>query len=134
MTIKNATEYMTLVENRLGWQPPGRRGSLRYNVEVSRVKERLQANPDLFTWRNLELAVELCRRERLPRTPLGVLAHVQRAVDMRKDDLDDLEVEIWQAMSKEIANDDPDGWATRFARAQGIHRQQLLHEWKETRA
>lgn len=108
MTIKNVTEFMVLVENRLGWQPPGRRGSVRYNVEVARVKERLKANPDLFTFRNLELAVELCRRERLPRTPLGVLAHVQRAFDMRKDDVDDLEVDIWQAMATEIARGDPD--------------------------
>lgn len=130
--LKNVTEFMVLVENRLGWQPPGRRGSVRYNVEVARVKERIKAQPDLFTYRNLELAVELCRRERLPRTPLGVLAHVQRAVDKRKDDVDDLEVEIWEAMSHEIARGDPDDWATRFSRASGVYRQQLLNEWKAT--
>ena len=129
MTLKNVTAYMVLVENALGWKPPAGRGSPRYNVEVKRVKEAMAADP-LLSLDNLELTVELLRRERKPRSPLGVFAHVKRAVDMRREDTDDLEVAIWEAMSYEIARGDPAGWSTRFARAQGSYREEVLNEWK----
>jgi hypothetical protein len=132
-TIKNATEFCQLVENRLGWVPADNTvvsHRRRYMREAGKVNRRIKTDPDLFTWDNLELAVELLFRERLARSPLGVMAHVPRAVAMRRETEGDLEQNIRDAVAYEVGRGDPQGWETRFARATGIFRAQALAEWK----
>lgn len=128
----NATEYCKLVENRLGWVPPTGAPFRQYRAEAAKVKRKIATNPDLYTWENLRLAVELLAREKQSRTPLGVMAHVDRALDLALDREHDVEQLIREAISYESHRGDPAGWITRFARATGAYRAQALAEWQES--
>lgn len=132
----NAIEFVKIVEARLGWMPPSshnvRMGHTRYVAEAAKVKRKAATKPDLYTWDNLLLAVELLVRERQPRTPVGVFAHVERALAMAVEVEDDLETAIRDATAYEVQRGDPDGWETRFARAVGHYRSLALAEWKES--
>lgn len=129
--IRNAIDFVRLVETRLGWVPP-HTGFNRYVAEAAKVKRKVATNPDLYTWRNLQLAVELLAREKQPRSPLGVFAHVPRAEEKAVESEDDLELAIREATAYEQGRGDPHGWVTRFARATGTYRAQALTEWKES--
>lgn len=126
-------QFIDAVENTLGWSSTlaGPRWKVR-KIEAGRVAKRVATNPALYTWPNLMLALELCRRERLPRAPLGVFAHVERALEMRRVPEHDLEERIRAAISAERANGDPDGWTTRFARAAGYYREEAYQQWLRT--
>jgi hypothetical protein len=129
----NATQFVHLVESRLGWSP--RVGTSHWravSIEAHRVKAKVETDPTLYTWENLALAVELLAKEKKPRTPLGVFAHVQRALDLAMDHEDDVEAEIREVMKFEVMRGDPQGWAVRFARADGGYRRMLLREWQES--
>jgi hypothetical protein len=128
----NATEYCLVVENRLGWVPPQTKPIwAKYQAEAGKVKRKIATNPELYTWENLLLAVELLVRERQPRTPIGVFAHVERALDLALDKATDVEAEIQEIVAYESGLGDPAGWVVRFARAQGGYRQLLVDEWKQ---
>lgn len=125
------TAFCQLVENRLGWSPPpGGPAYRRYVVEAAKVKRKIASNPELYTWAALELAVELLARERLPRTPIGVFSHVERALTMARLPETDLEEQIRSAMRYEGLRGDPGGWVTRFTRATGPYRAEVLDEWR----
>lgn len=131
----NATEFCELVEMRLGWEIPHRANRPRWKqvvTEAAKVNRKQAENPSLYTWTNLQLAVELLRREKKSRSPVGVFAHVQRALDLALDDESDLEYEIRKVVTYEEQRGDPDGWAVRFARATGPYRRRLLDEWRES--
>lgn len=126
----NATEFVKLVERRLGWEAPPGPSYQVYRAEAAKVKRKIASNPDLYTWENLRLAVELLARERQPRTPIGVFSHVERAVDLAVEKDEDVELEIWKVISYETQRGDPQDWGTRFARATGGYRKILLDEWR----
>ena len=135
MVVQNATQYCRLVENVLGWSPPRRRNDkpwTGYAALAKRVNEKITTDPVLFTWANLELAVELLRREKLPRNPLGVFAHVARAVKPAVESESDVEVEIRKAIAYEVLRGDPGNWEVRFARVHPSLRAQTLDEWRES--
>lgn len=129
--LKNPTEFCRLVEHRLGWVPPAGPEWQRYRTMASRVAKKMDHDPELYTLRNLELAVELLVREKLPRSPLGVFAHVPRAVEQAVEPEGDVEAAIRAACAVEQGRGDPDGWVTRFARAVGPYRKRALVEWRD---
>lgn len=128
----NATGFCRLVESRLGWVPPPGPECRRYRAIASRVIRKMTEDPALYTFRNLELAVELLAQERKPRSPLGVFAHVARAVDVAAEDEMDIEVLIREACAYEEQRGDPQGWITRFSRASGDYRAFALQAWRES--
>src|SRR4051812_23932896 len=95
------TEYCQLVEARLGWLPPEGVAFRRYQGEARKVTSKQKTNPSLFSFDNLRLAVELLAREKKTRTPIGVFAHVQRAIDLAPAKEPDVELEIREAMRVE---------------------------------
>jgi hypothetical protein len=130
--MKNATEFCKAVEARLGWVAPNLPAYARYRVEAAKVKRKIETNPDLYTWRNLELAIELLSRERKSRNPMGVFAHVERAVEMAVEPEADIETQIREAIRYETPRGDPAGWVARLTRAVGHYRSQALREWQES--
>lgn len=128
----SATAFIKLVEERLGWEAPPGPAHLRYRAEVGKVNRRVAEDPFLYTWDNLHLAVALLAKEKKPRTPLGVFAHVQRALDLAMDRETDVEAEIRKAVAYETELGDPAGWVVRFARAVGGYRAEALQEWRES--
>lgn len=123
-------EFMRHVENTLGWHPP--KGYAAQGAYAQRISARM-GESEAFTWHNLELAVELLRREKLPRSPMGVFHHVARAVAMEVDVEEDLDVAVRNAIAIEVAKGDPDGWESRFTRCHPLYREQLLTEYRSTR-
>lgn len=126
----NATKFCQLVEARLGWAPPQGPAFKRYRPEASKVLKRQATDPILYSFDNLALAVEFLARERRTRSPLGVFAYVQPALEVAKIPETDLESEISAAMSREAHRGDPDNWVERLARAVGPYRREVLIEWK----
>lgn len=124
------TAFCELVENRLGWQAPDDVPWRRYRVEAAKVKRKIAQAPDLYTWRNLQLAVEFCRRQQLERTPVGVMAYVQPALEAAAEEDTDLEKQIYMAVRVELAKGDPEGWVGRLTRAQGQYRAEAFREWQ----
>lgn len=129
MPLKTATDFAKLVENKLGWINP-RPGPefKRYQSIAKRVVDKM--TEDRVSFDDLELAVELLWRERKPRSPMGVFAHVERARAKSVDIETDVEVEIRHAMAVEEQAGDPEGWVIRFSRATGPYRREALNEWK----
>jgi hypothetical protein len=126
------TAFCQMVENRLGWSPPDGVPWRRYQAEAAKVKRKINTNPDLFTWRNLTLAVEFCAREHLERTPVGVFSYVQPALEAAVEETTDLEDQIMQAVRVELAKGDPDSWVGVLTRAQGRFRVEMLQEWQRS--
>lgn len=128
----NAVEFCAMVEGRLGWEMPQDRPRwLVLRQEAGKVLKRQAEDPTRYTWDNLVLAVNLLAREKKSRTPTGVFAHVDRALDLALDTETDVEAEIRQVVAYETKMGDPLGWAVRFARADGYYRRLLLIEWRE---
>ena len=127
----NAVQFCELVERRLGWEAKGVRWRA-LKVEAGKVNHKIATDPTRYTWDNLILAVELLAREKQSRTPTGVFAHVDRALDLALDREVDYEAEIREVMRYETLRGDPAGWAVRFARAEGAYRRLLLNQWRES--
>lgn len=128
----NAVDFCQLVESSLGWEAPNLPAWHRYRVEAAKVNKKIATNPALYTWDNLVLAVELLRRERKSRSPLGVFSHVQRALDLALDEEHDVEEEIRRVVALEVSLGDPSGWAGRFSRTTGHYRRLALDEWRSS--
>lgn len=128
---RNARSYIRLVENRLGWAPFNRFSPR--SVVISVLKKQ-DTNPELYTWDNLRVAVELLAREHESRSPLGVFHHVERALKLAREDDSDLEKNIQRALQTERHRGDPDGWVVRFARTTGWYRTEAYKEWQREQA
>lgn len=128
----NAVDFCKLVETSLGWEAPDAPLWKRYLVEAGKVNKKVATNPALYTWDNLILAVELLRRERKARSPLGVFSHVERALDLALDAEHDVEEQIRRVVTLEVSLGDPSGWAGRFSRATGHYRRLALDEWRSS--
>lgn len=123
------TAYVQLVENKLGWQAPFGPEHVRYQSEARKVSLKISTDPELYTWRNLELAVEYLRRQKITRSPVGVFHFVPTALQLGVEVETDLEDRIREVVNYEVKRGDPDGWADRFARCTGIHRGEAYDEW-----
>lgn len=137
MTVRTATQFVELVSNRLGWLPPGKAEPWReVAIEASKVKRKIATNPVLYTWDNLELAVELLARERVtPKSPAAVCWHVERALRLAEVDVSraTIDAEVEEAIRLEVEAGDPDQWAIRLARSFGMGRVEVLNQWRSER-
>lgn len=138
MTVKNATQLLLLIENQLGWVP-------QYDdetkplwkaraIHAGRINKKIKENPKLYTWANLELAVELIRRKReIIRGPLAVFFWVEEALELSNTPavVRPLDVLITEAerIEHERADDESPTWLRRFSRALGNGRQGVYDDW-----
>ena len=135
MTVKNATEFVELVGNRLGWTAPGVKPYWKERaIEAGKLNRKIATNPRLFTWENLEATVDVLARERREvKSPAAVCWHVERALQRaRQEPLVDAEIE--GAIGREISVGDPEGWAVRLSRSFGSGRAEVLKQWRAERA
>lgn len=129
--VNSPTSFCTYVEAELGWDNPNAfKGYQSYMTEAAKVKRKIATRPDLYTWKNLQLAVQLLKREHQTRTPVGVFAHVERAQESATADDIPVEVDVQRAIAAEQLRGDPDGWIGRFMRAAPAFQTQLLMEWR----
>lgn len=146
LPAKNATEIVILCENALGYTHKTHTAKgvaiplwkLR-SQQARALKIKIAEKPFLYTWHNLELAVEYCKHKRLPlKSVAGLCWYVPDAVALAVTPEVKLAVStsVEEAMQYELANPDlPDQalWLRRLVRAQGRERLEVLKEWEEVR-
>lgn len=131
MIPRDTRRFMLMVQNRLGWVPTN---DFALEATEKKVAARMAEQPVTYNLRNLTLAVELLAREKETRSPLGVFAHVPRALSLARETESDIETLIHEAVRTELALGDPDGWVVRFARAIGPYRADVYDEWRAGRS
>lgn len=145
MAVRNATEFCRLVSNRLGYVPPGygekpdwqvwRIEEAKLNRTIAAHEKKERGTKGLFTWPNLELAVEyLWRQRKSVKSPAGVLYYVKAAVDASNIEAPrtDLTAEVNAALAWEMAQEPGNAdWISRLTRAHGSARADLLEAWRK---
>lgn len=134
MTVRNATEFVVLCENTLGWVPDTTQPLWKARVVMAgRVNRAIKKDPARFTWHNLELAVALLRRERQPiKSPLYVFYHVDDAVAAAlSQEARPLGERIDEAIAACQAepSEQAQYWVGRLTRASGPARQDVYDQW-----
>jgi hypothetical protein len=138
MTVKNATEFVVHCENTLGWVPDETKELWKArSIQAGRLNKAIKTKPHLYTWANLELAVEYLRRKRQPiKSPMFVLYVVEDALRLASQEsarpLADL---IDEAIRLERAQPalTSDSWVGQLTRAVGTYRPDAYDEWKAER-
>jgi hypothetical protein len=137
MAVKNATEFVVLCENTLGYNPDPTKELWRArSIMAGRLNKAIKAKPLLYTWANLELAVELLRRQRQPvASPMYVLYKVEEALKAAAAaQVRPLGELVDEAIAAERALPEPDErWVQQLTRAVGKYRQDALDEWRAER-
>ncbi len=138
MTVKNATEFVVLCENTLGWVPDETKELWKArSIQAGRLNKAIKKNPALYTWPNLELAVELLRRRRQPiKSPMFVLYVVEDALRLaRQEQARPLADLVDEAIAFEHSQPalTSHSWIGQLTRAVGKYRQDAYDEWKAER-
>ena len=135
MTITNATGLVVLCENRLGWVPDQTKELWKARaIQAGRLNKAIAKNPALYTWHNLELAVELLFRQRQPiQSPMFVLYQVEEAVKLAAKQAEPrpLGELIDEAIAVEQAqpSSQQHNWVGQLTRAVGSYRRDAYDEW-----
>lgn len=136
MTASKPMDIVNLAEQVLGWVPDPTKPLWKARaIEAAKLKRKMLTNPKLYSWHNLELTVEWCRRhkEEVP-SPASLCWRVERAVKEANAPasvrpLGDL---VDAALALELGRPHEPGsaeWVTRFIRAQGNARSDVLDAW-----
>ena len=140
MTVKNATELLQLIENTLGWTPNVTETTPRWRAVANmagRINKKVKTNPQLYTWENLELAVNfLWKARQAVYSPMLVFSVVEQAVaEKHHEPPRPLGVQVEDALRLEYEIDDAQShlWISRLSRAFGTYRADVLAEWRAAR-
>lgn len=135
--------FVTAVENTLGWAPP--EGEVteakplwkHRTIMAGRVNKAVAKDPNLYTWENLELAIEYCRRKKIEvKSPIGVLYKVKAALDLANTTaVGDVSQQVQAAIDWELSNqrDGYHDWVGRLVRADGSARRDVVERWRRER-
>lgn len=135
-TPRNLTEFVKTVENTLGLVPDPKYPVWRARaLEVQRIKKKMEQDPTI-TLHNLMLAMEYCRRKKIEvKSATALCWKVKEALaeGQAEEVVTDNERVIAEAIATEqrVADDWSEYWISRFTRAVGEGRQQVLAEWSE---
>lgn len=139
MPVKNATEFVILCENTLGYNPDETKDLWKARaIMAGRLKRAIAQKPTLYTWANLELAVEMLRRQRQPiQSPLFVLYKVEEALKAAPEATPPkpLAELVEQAVAAERSQPalTSASWVSQLTRAVGKYRQETYDEWRAER-
>lgn len=135
-----AKGFCTYVEGLLGWSPtkPNANPVTRakaFNREVGLVKAKIATRPDLYTWENLQLAADWCRKHYKALRPSSVLFKVEAAIEEfcvrqppRQTDLT-IAVEAAIAHEQGTQREGWQDWIGQLVRSRGAGREAVYQEW-----
>lgn len=134
-----ATGFVVAVENALGYALEETATKPLYKVrqaEAAKVNRRIKSNPALYTWDNLELALEHCRAKRLSgKSPVYVTYHVENALKGKEaaPPARPLGERIDAAVAHEMSTQAEgwQNWVGLLSRANGDGRKDVLAWWAE---
>jgi hypothetical protein len=139
MSFRTMTEVVEACENTLGWLPPAS-NKPRWRLvaaEVGKLVAAQRKQPDLVTFKNLEIALDYSRRKKMPvKSPVGLVYRIEEAlefVDTRE--ITPIQQQIDSALEWEAKHDLPDSstWRSRLIRSSGTARDTTLADWREAR-
>lgn len=141
MTVRNAKQLLLLIENQLGWAPanPQKQEYWRLmSTHAGRINKKVTENPQLYSWRNLELAVAFLKKRRIAvKSPMLVFYVVPSALELANESeqprpLADL---IDSAIEYEMRHELPgfEKWCERLVRAFGEARREVYAQWAKAR-
>lgn len=140
MTVTKTTDLVTLISNQLGWAPPLDDNRPPWKVkatEASKLSRGIAKDPALYTFANLELAVEYMRRKHItPHSPLAVLTFVKPALKAANTvEVRPLGELVDEAIAYEYEQQAPgwEKWASRLTNAFGAYRQEVYDAWRADR-
>jgi hypothetical protein len=134
---RTATEFCLAVENALGValeETPDKPLWRLRQIEASKVNRKIKTDPGLYSWENLQIALEYCVRKRINiKSPVAVLFRVEKALAARpkaprQRPLGEL---IDEAVAQEM-NTQRTGWnewVGLLVRAAGPARAEVHAEW-----
>lgn len=139
MSFRTMTEVVEACENTLGWLPPAS-NKPRWRliaVEVGKLVAAQRKQPDLVTFRNLEIALIYSQRKRLPvKSPVGLIYRIEEALTFVDTSTSSpIQEQVESALDWEATHALPDSpsWRSRLIRSSGPSRQVTLAEWREAR-
>lgn len=139
--IRTNTDFVRYVENTLGVVPDTSDGSPWWQArsrEAGKLKRKRATNPELYSMRNLLLAVEYCRQRGIEvPTATALCWKVEPALEHahREVQVSELQQLIERAVKREHLEQRP-GWADwvgRLLRARGEARTDVYSEWHSLR-
>lgn len=135
--FSTARGFVLYVEGQLGWAPLSK-GMIRpraLNLEIGRVTSMIERDPGLYTWANLQLAADWCRKRHLTQRPTQVVSRVEVAV--REDGVPvEIHSDVAEAIQAAIAVEQKHSlpgwqdWVRQLTRAQGWGRNELYAQWE----
>lgn len=137
-TIKTSTALVRHIENALGWLPPAddtRPDWKIRSIEAGKINRVIKKNKSLYTFDNLLLAVEYCRRKKIEvKAPVGVCYFVEQALAAAQVGAPtNVQADIARALEEARAAGEDD-WVRRLWRAQGASaKAEALEGWREHR-
>lgn len=127
-------------ENVLGWTPPASMPlTTARTIAARRLGKEMAKDPERLTPRNLELAIELCRRQRQQiKSPLYLIYKVDEAVAAANvaTAQSDIATLMEQAIAFEMDSDpseEREYWLGRLVLARGRFRDEVYAEWAAAR-
>lgn len=126
----------------MGWPAPtlrdGRPDHPKRAAFIKRMNTVIAKDPELYTMRNLQLAIEYCRRKQIEiATPTLLFGHVKEALELANTDNrpTDVEADRQAAIDYEVQaqHADSDFWIGRLTRAQGPGLFVALTAWRANR-
>jgi hypothetical protein len=139
VTLKTITDFVIHVENQLGWTPNESQPLHKVRgIEVAKLKRKIAEKPTLYTWRNLLIAVEYCRRKQIRvASPVAVCWKVEKALKEIGPEapVSPVAERIQKAIAWEHEHDlsGKDDWVSMLTRAAGDAREHVLADWKRAR-
>ena len=136
--IRHATDFIIHCENTLGWVPDETKELWKArSIQAGRLNKAIAKKPSLYTWENLELAVEFLRRKRQPiKSPMFVLYVVEDALRAAQEaQVRPLGEQIDEAIAAEYSQPELTSmtWVDQLSRSVGQYRQDTLTEWRAER-
>lgn len=143
MAFRTAIGFIVECEQTLGWPLTEELMSeealyKKRMIHAARIRKEIAKDPELYTWKNLGLAVEYCRQRRiLAKPPLYVLKVTERAVAAapKPKPPRPLGERIDAAIAWEMSNQEPGwmDWVGRLSRAAGPGRADMHAAWAKAR-
>lgn len=132
LTQKDAKAFIQRLENTLGYLPRNR------SQDVTLLLKAMEDKPTLYTWHNLDLAVEMLRRQRKTvHTSRAILLYVEQAVALANapvvtTPIADL-IEAAIAHEQEHRADGFEAWIGKLIRSKGDYRHEVYADWLAAR-
>lgn len=144
-TPSKALDIVILAENRLGLTlslENSRGNSIPLwkarMIESKKLTKKMAVNPNLYSFLNLELAIEYCRKKKIDiSSTLALCSFVNEALRVSAEKMPTTSIDKSIALAlireSEINDSDSEYWTLRLQRVDEEMKENVYDEWREAR-